>query len=766
MAQRNAGPARAGSSVAASIAGSIAGAAGLTLVLLFGLPVALDFAADMSRSVAGPGGPGLEGGGTGQAGSTGLTGGGPVVLAISSTTTTVTAHNDKHGTITSSEAGRPVHVAVTVRSAAGNPTGSVKVSWFQATASCKGDSVASTTVALSNGVVDATTLVATPLTPQSISFRADYGGTADFSPSSTCIGVTITKATPSMTTAVHDAAHNTVTFVYVTQAAHERVSVAGAAAVPTGTVTIELLTGTDCTGTMVTRTVRTLGASAVVEGSNAFFGTPNAGSYRATYSGDAVYNGRTGTCRPIEWRKATPSLTLELHNGTNHTQVLTAIIPSSLHPKATITGPLGTPSGGTWRVYSYNAEDCGGTQIGFALLPLTTGSVDDSAINLSDLSAPGIASYQTRYTGDDKYLQGNSQCVDVGMKALVEVTLDVHDEDHGVVSSATIFDAIHGATTVSGDFDTPTGTVEIRLYGATGCSSSFETISRSLSAGAVDDAAATFVLESTTARSMMVHYQGNFDYVSNESICRAISVGKATPSVQAQVHDAAHQVVSSVGLGTTVHARVTAGGVAGGPTPAGSVSVAFFAGDTCSGAAVAGSDKVSLSGGAADIVAFTQAPAIPGTYAFRPQFAGDTSYNTTSGPCATFVVLAPGATPPPTPSPTPTAAPGATTGPGASFDPGASEAPGSGAPGTTSPGISAAPGESGLVSASGAPAPSDGAGASPGGTSPPSGSADAGSGGPGFAIVLILGGLLAAVVLVTGLGFVLRRSRHARLGGG
>ena len=43
-----------------------------------------------------------------------------------------------------------------------------------------------------------------------------------------------------MTTAVHDAAHNSVTFVYVTQGAHERAAVSGAAGVPTGTVTIEL----------------------------------------------------------------------------------------------------------------------------------------------------------------------------------------------------------------------------------------------------------------------------------------------------------------------------------------------------------------------------------------------------------------------------------------------------------------------------------------------------------------------------------------------
>ncbi|PKN81647.1 MAG: hypothetical protein CVU47_06110, partial [Chloroflexi bacterium HGW-Chloroflexi-9] len=110
-----------------------------------------------------------------------------------------------------------------------------------------------------------------------------------------------------------------------------------------------------------------------------------------------------------------------------------------------------------------------------------------------------------------------------------------------------------------------------------------------------------------------------------------------TPTVTTEVHDAAHNAVSSVTAGTAVHARV---GVTGTGAPlTGRVKVFWYdAGGCLAGTHLAVSPLLSLVDGAVDATSFAQTPSTLGTYSFQAVYSGDPAYQDTTGPCVPFTV--------------------------------------------------------------------------------------------------------------------------------
>ncbi|PKN80240.1 MAG: hypothetical protein CVU47_09430 [Chloroflexi bacterium HGW-Chloroflexi-9] len=104
-----------------------------------------------------------------------------------------------------------------------------------------------------------------------------------------------------------------------------------------------------------------------------------------------------------------------------------------------------------------------------------------------------------------------------------------------------------------------------------------------------------------------------------------------------EVHDAAHNVVTSAAAGTTVHPFVQVSG--SGPTPTGLAFVRWYANNSCTLPGAAATADYSLSAaGAVDIDGNTFTPPVPGAYSLNTYYTGDARYARTSGPCVPFTV--------------------------------------------------------------------------------------------------------------------------------
>src|SRR5580765_6967864 len=116
-------------------------------------------------------------------------------------------------------------------------------------------------------------------------------------------------------------------------------------------------------------------------------------------------------------------------------------------------------------------------------------------------------------------------------------------------------------------------------------------------------------------------------------------------STATDIHNAAHEVVTSVAVGTTVHDFVTVTGQPGHPNPSGNVSIDWFLNGTCDGAAAANSGPLGpLEGsGQLDATGFSQTVNSPGMYAFRATYLGDNRYSGSTGPCEPLQVFQPDA---------------------------------------------------------------------------------------------------------------------------
>jgi hypothetical protein len=106
------------------------------------------------------------------------------------------------------------------------------------------------------------------------------------------------------------------------------------------------------------------------------------------------------------------------------------------------------------------------------------------------------------------------------------------------------------------------------------------------------------------------------------------TVEQLTATVTTQIHDAAHQVVTVVGSGATVHDFVAVTGQPARPVPTGNVELSFFTNNTCAGSPAATSGPVGpLNGsGQFDATGFAQGPLVPGLYGFQATYDGDPTY--------------------------------------------------------------------------------------------------------------------------------------------
>ncbi|PYO16831.1 MAG: hypothetical protein DMD31_01615, partial [Gemmatimonadetes bacterium] len=138
------------------------------------------------------------------------------VLTVTARTPTVATeiHNASHAVVTSVPAGSTVHDKATVSGSFGTPTGTVTFTFFTASSTCTGTSVASGTVTLDASGVAHPSASQGPLSAGSYSFIAHYNGDPNYTATdSPCEPLEVTALTPTALTEIHNASHNVVVAV-------------------------------------------------------------------------------------------------------------------------------------------------------------------------------------------------------------------------------------------------------------------------------------------------------------------------------------------------------------------------------------------------------------------------------------------------------------------------------------------------------------------------------------------------------------------------
>ncbi|HEY1267653.1 MAG TPA: kelch repeat-containing protein [Candidatus Binatia bacterium] len=562
---------------------------------------------------------------------------------------TTDIHNASHNAVTSVDAGTTVHdkATLTANGALPLPTGNVTFKWFE-NGTCSGSPAqTSGSFALSGGAIDATSFTQTPVdATKTYSFLASYAGDNTYNPATAaCEPLTVNKIDVSVVaTSIHDGTHATVTTVAAGTTVHDSATVSGSVGTATGTVTFSWFTNGACTAPAAqTSSTFTLTGGAV-DGTT-FTQTPSASgsfAFQATYSGDATYNSKVGPCEPLAVNKVTPgSFTTEIHNG-SHSAVTTVAAGTTVHDKATLTanGSLPVPTGTVTFSWFMNGT-CNGepaqTSSGFTL---AGGAVDGTTFTQTPNSS-GAFSFQASYSGDSTYNSATATCelLTVGKIDPTAVTTAIHNAAHATVTSVAAGTTVHDSASVTGSLATPTGTVTFKWFENGTCSATPAQTSAAfaLTSGAVD--ATTFAqtpVDAAKTYSFLASYSGDNTYNAKDAACEVLSLTKIDAVVATDIHDASHNVVSSVAAGTTVHDKATVTGGVG--TPTGTVTFSWFANGACTGAPAQTSGALALVSGIVDAISFPQTPATSGSFAFQASYSGDNTYNTKVGPCEVLSV--------------------------------------------------------------------------------------------------------------------------------
>ena len=552
---------------------------------------------------------------------------------------TTVIHNASHAAVTSVSAGTTVHdqATLTASGALPLPTGTVTFSWFT-NGTCVGTATqTSGTFTLTSGAVDATTFTQTPNVSGSFAFQASYSGDGTYnSGTAACETLTVGKIDPTaVTTAIHNAAHATVTSVAAGTTVHDSASASGSVGTPTGTVTFKWFENGTCTGTPAQTSGTFTLTSGAVDGTT-FTQTPTDASksysFLASYSGDNTYNAKDAACEPLSLTKLDATVATEIHDAA-HNVVTSVAAGTTVHDKATVSGGVGTPTGTVTFSWFTNGACTGTPAQTSGTFTLTSGTVDATTFAQTP-NASGSFAFQTSYSGDNTYNGKLGPCEVVGVNKIdATVATVIHDAAHNVVTSVAAGTAVHDQATVSGGVGTPTGTVTFSWFTNGACTGTPSQTSGTftLTSGTVD--ATTFAQTPNASGSFAFHasYSGDATYNSKLGPCEALSVNKIDATVATVIHDAAHNVVTSVVSGTAVHDLATVSGSVG--TPTGTVTFSWFLNGACTGTPSQTSGTFTLTGGTVDATTFAQTPTSSGSFAFQASYAGDATYNSKLGPC-------------------------------------------------------------------------------------------------------------------------------------
>ena len=574
----------------------------------------------------------------------------PLTVAKADSSAVTAIHNAAtDGVVTSVGLGGSVYDSATVSSANGSfkPSGTVSFT-FYSSADCSTGAVAS-----GSAPVSAVTGVASPSSTQgplaagSYSFRASYGGDANFNSSvADCEPLTVAKAQLAVTTAVHDAQHQDVTNATVVLGAsvHDLAHVNGAVAgfAPVGGVTFVLYSLPNCQGVgqlvaaggTENGDVRTVDSLALLPGTYGFV---------ATAVGDGNYLGATGTCEPFTVAEAATTTTTAVRDASNNV-VTTVPLGSIVHDSAAVTSTnkTGTPSGSVWFSFFTNGT-CSGEGTPAGVVALDRNGVADPSSPEGPLAA-GSYSFKASYAGDGSYAGSIADCEPFTVsKGTPATATTLHNASGGAAidngAHLPYGSSVYDTAALSAGSGFPfSGSVTFEFFANSACTG---TPVSTQTGASISGAAA----QSSTKSSLGAgNYAFDAKYVAGDdpnhndspvSACEPFTIDKTAPTIATTLS------ASEVVIGTTVHdsAKLTGASSDAG----GTVTYSVFDNTSCSqNANTRDAGTVAVSNGSvadSNALLFNKA----GDFYWQAAYSGDANNASAVSPCTSehLVVDAP-----------------------------------------------------------------------------------------------------------------------------
>ncbi len=465
--------------------------------------------------------------------------------------------------------------------------------------------------------------------------------------------------TPTISLAVHDSAHTSITTAVSGSSVHGSATVTDSTGSPTGTVAFTYYSNASCTGLGTSAGTATL-ANGVADPSSAT-GALAAGSYsfKAHYNGNYAYSAIDSACVPFTVSKANQTITVTTHAPLNAvyntTFPVAANSDSGLTVAITTTGSC-TISGGVVSITSaatsciVHYNQAGNSSYNQAPEVIETTATVKATPTLSVTNSP-----QT-YTGSSKTasVSGSVPGVVSSIKYNGSATAPTNAGTYAVTANFTPTDAVDYSTLVgssAGNFviSLASQTITFTAPGAKNFGDADFVVSASASSGltvtfssqtsSVCSVAGTSVhLISAGSCIIRASQAGNTNYTAAPNVDRPFTVNKATPNISTVIYNNATGLPISpapagpIAKNTVVFDKAILTGVAG-VTPTGTVNFTFSTKKTNCGSPTQGAPAaaVTLSGGIAQSSLYTTAS--NDTVSWQVQYNGDSNYNAVSAVC-------------------------------------------------------------------------------------------------------------------------------------
>jgi len=346
-------------------------------------------------------------------------------------------------------------------------------------------------------------------------WQAVYGGDSKYNgSSSSCVSLTVSKATP------------TLSLTLSTSSAVAATGVTGTATLsggfsPTGTVTFAVYSDSGCTTQVVPNmtSTKSVSGNGNVTSDSLKFNQVGTFYWNAVYSGDTNNQTKTSTCVQLTVTKANPSVTLSVAPSP-------ATAGGTATGSATLTNATSNASGtATYTVYSDSA--CS-TQLTATNNPsnvtVSAGAIPNSAA--ITINQAGTVYWQVSYGGDSNNNTAKSSCVALTVnKATPTVGLTVAPNPVTAGSTATGTATLTGATTTAG------GQVVYTVYTDSGCTAQASLTGNPSTKNVTNGSAAqsdpiTFSQAGTFY--WKAHYTGDANNAAADSSCVSLTVNGST----------------------------------------------------------------------------------------------------------------------------------------------------------------------------------------------------------------------------------------------
>lgn len=483
--------------------------------------------------------------------------------------------------------------------------GGITIYEFFSSNTCSGTSTTvGSPVTVTNGVIPNSASQAFNVA-NAYSWNAIYlGDSNNNGATSQCEPLTVSKASPSISTALSSTAP-----VVGTSITDSAILTNGFAA--SGTATYSLFSNSACSvpGT-VASTVSVTGGS-VPDSRAVLFNSTGSFSFQISYSGDSNNNPTTSSCELFIVQKASPTIITTLSSST-------PIVGTTVTDTTTLTG--GFQATGAVTYATFNNGACTGSGKAASIATLVSGLVPDSRPVL--FNATGAYSFKASYSGDPNNNPVSNDCE----------PLTIQKATPAISTSLTSTTPLVGTTvtdsaTLSGG-DTPSGTVTYTLFTNSFCAASGGSVSVVAIAGGVVPNSRAVLFNSTGSFAFQATYNGDANNNPAVATCEPLSVQLATPTIATALSSTAVSVGSLVSDSATISSSYKAGGT---------VTYNVFSSPSCSGAANAVGTPVTVTNGVVPSSA-SEAFNAAGSFSWNAVYSGDPNNNVVASACEPLTV--------------------------------------------------------------------------------------------------------------------------------